>query len=89
MPEQSLNYEEEEVSETDCIAEDVGAEELKEKAIASFLAIKGVGKTAAEKIWDAQYFSLMDVAASKTLNFQVVQKLPPLDLMLSTVAVAW
>ena len=32
MPEQSLNYEEEEVSETDCIVEDVGAEELKEKA---------------------------------------------------------
>ena len=45
MPEQSLNYEEEEVSETDCIVEDVGAEELKEKAIASFLAIKGVGCT--------------------------------------------
>ena len=69
MPEQSLNYEEEEVSETDCIVEDVGAEELKEKAIASFLAIKGVGKTAAEKIWDAQYFSLMDVAASSLGDF--------------------
>jgi DNA repair protein RadA len=49
--------------------EEIGDAELKEKAINEFLAIKGVGKTAAEKIWDAQYFSLMDVAAASLGDF--------------------
>lgn len=68
MPEENMNYEDSELTATP-VEDEIGAEELKEKAIASFLTIKGVGKTAAEKIWDAQYFSLMDVAASSVGDF--------------------
>lgn len=36
---------------------------LREKAIEEFKQIKGVGQTVAEKLWDAQFFSVMDIGA--------------------------
>ena len=42
---------------------DTNPSEFKDACIESFKTIKGVGQTVAEKLYDAQFFSLMDIAA--------------------------
>lgn len=39
------------------------SEEFKEKCIESFKTIKGVGQAVAEKLYDAQFYALIDIAA--------------------------
>ena len=45
------------------------SEEFKNTCIESFKTIKGVGQTVAEKLYDAQYYTLMDIAASPVGEF--------------------
>lgn len=45
------------------------SEEFKEKCIADFKQIKGVGTTVAEKLYDAQYYTLADIAAASIGDF--------------------
>lgn len=46
-----------------------GSEELKESCVESFKSIKGVGQTVAEKLYDAQFYSLLDIAACPVGEF--------------------
>ena len=60
--------EEDEIFETSIPVEETD-EEMKQKILEDFMKILGVGATAAEKIYNGQYYSLMDIAAASLGDF--------------------
>ena len=56
-------------SDTSQTTTEQNSEEFKEACIESFKTIKGVGQSVAEKLYDAQYYTLMDIAASPVGEF--------------------